>query len=121
MLTTTATLLPLALPDDLIALQHRVLAADRAVGDFALAVRDHRRAAYPAPHQAVQRCTWAAAEQDEFDRRWAAYEQAGAALRAHPVLVRARVLGIEPQVLRELRRAALSSPAAAASPGPACG
>jgi hypothetical protein len=101
----TATALPLSLPADLIALQQQLLRADRAVGDYALAVRDRRLAAYPAPHQAVQRCTWAAAEQQEFDRRWAEYERAGAAMRAHPVLLRARVLGIEPAVLRELRRA----------------
>ncbi|GAA1935966.1 hypothetical protein [Kitasatospora viridis] len=105
---TTTTPLPLALPADLIALQHALLAADRVVGDFALAVRDRRRAAFPEPHQAVQRCTWNGAEQAEFDARWAAYEQAGAALRAHPVLVRARVLGIEPRVLQALRRAALN-------------
>ncbi|WP_280690862.1 hypothetical protein [Kitasatospora sp. GAS204B] len=96
----------LAMPVDLIALQHAVLAADRAVGDYALAVRDRRRAAFPDPAQAVQRCTWAAGEQVEFDRRWETYVRAGAALRAHPVLVRARVLGIEPEALRALRQAA---------------
>ncbi|MDH6140161.1 MULTISPECIES: hypothetical protein [Kitasatospora] len=101
----TATALPLSLPDDLIALQQQLLCADRAVGDYALAVRDRRRAAFPAPHQAVQRCTWAAAEQREFDRLWTEYERAGAALRAHPVLLRARVLGIEPAALQALRRA----------------
>ncbi|WP_329571388.1 hypothetical protein [Kitasatospora sp. NBC_01266] len=97
---------PLAVPVDLIALQHAVLAADRAVGDYALAVRDRRRAAFPDPSQAVQRCTWAAGEQAEFDRRWEAYVRAGAALRAHPVLVRARVLGVESEALRALREAA---------------
>ncbi|MFF7636199.1 hypothetical protein ACFZB9_24080 [Kitasatospora sp. NPDC008050] len=96
----------LSLPADLIALQQAVLSADRAVGDHALAVRDRRRAAYPEAWQAVQRCTWEAGEQTEFDRRWKAYVRAGAAVRAHPVLVRARVLGVESTVLRALREAA---------------
>lgn len=96
----------LSLPADLIALQQEVLSADRAVGDHALAVRGRRRAAFPAAWQAVQRCTWEAGEQAEFDRRWEAYVRAGAAVRAHPVLVRARALGIEATVLRALREAA---------------
>lgn len=97
----------LSLPPDLIALQHALLNADRAVGDHALAVRDRRRAAFPESWQAVERCTWEAGEQAEFDRRWEAYVRAGAAVRAHPVLVRARVLGIESKVLRALREAAV--------------
>ncbi|MFE0461388.1 hypothetical protein ACFW1A_19285 [Kitasatospora sp. NPDC058965] len=96
----------LSLPHDLIALQQALLAADRAVGDYALVVRDRRLAAYPEPGQAVQRCTWAAGEQAEFDRLWDRYVRAADAVRAHPVLVRARVLGIEPTVLRGLREAA---------------
>ncbi|GAB2718477.1 hypothetical protein [Kitasatospora kifunensis] len=105
MLTASAELL--SLPIDLIMLQQSVLSADQAVGDHALAVRDRRRAAFPEAWQAVQRCTWEAGEQAEFDRRWEAYVRAGAAVRAHPVLVRARVLGIEPAVLQALREAAV--------------
>ncbi|MCX4744571.1 hypothetical protein OG455_03380 [Kitasatospora sp. NBC_01287] len=102
----TAPTRALALPVDLIALQQALLAADRAVGDFALAVRDRRRAAFPEPSQAVQRCTRAAGEETEFDRRWEAYVRAGAAVREHPVLVRARVLGVEAEALCALREAA---------------
>ncbi|WP_035844606.1 hypothetical protein [Kitasatospora azatica] len=105
----TAPAPALSLPDDLIALQRALLAADQAVGDYALAVRDRRRAAYPERWQAVQRCTWTAGEQAEFDRRWEAYVSAGAAVRSHPVLVRARVLGIEAAVLRGLREAAAAA------------
>ncbi|WP_146259225.1 hypothetical protein [Streptomyces tateyamensis] len=96
----------LSLPLDLIVLQQTLLAADRAVGDYALAVRDRRRAEYPQPWQAVERCTWGTGEQAEFDRRWECYVRAADAVRTHPVLVRARILGIEPTVLRGLREAA---------------
>ncbi|MGF1429795.1 hypothetical protein [Kitasatospora sp. LaBMicrA B282] len=102
----TAPTESLALPADLIALQRDLLAADRVLGDCALAVRDRRRAAFPEPAQAVQRCTWDAAEQAEFDRCWTAYVRAGAAVRAHPTLVRARGLGIEADVMRALRECA---------------
>ncbi|WP_344443219.1 hypothetical protein [Kitasatospora nipponensis] len=95
-----------ALPAELIALQRAVLTADRAVGDHAVAVRNRRLTAFPGPEQAVQRCTWEPGEQLEFDRRWEAYVRAGAAVRDHPVLVRARVLGVEAAVLRAIREAA---------------
>lgn len=101
-----STTLALALPDDLIALQRAVLTADRALGDHALAVRDRRQAAFPHPEQAVERCTWAAGEQAEFDHLWEAYVRAGDAVRNHPVLVRARILRVEPSVLSALREAA---------------
>ncbi|MFI9271427.1 hypothetical protein ACIGXM_12030 [Kitasatospora sp. NPDC052896] len=96
----------LALPAELIALQRSVLNADRALGDYALAVRDRRRAAFPGPDQAVERCGWAADEQAEFDRLWAEYVRAGDAVHAHPVLVRARILRVDGSVLRSLRAAA---------------
>ncbi len=102
-----STTLALALPDDLIALQRAVLAADRALGDYALAVRDRRRTAFPGPGQAVERCTWEPGEQARFDQLWEAYGRAGEAVREHPVLVRARILRIDARVLRALREAAV--------------
>lgn len=102
-----STTLALALPDDLIALQRAVLHADRALGDYALAVRDQRRTAFPGPRQAVERCTWESGEQAQFDRLWEAYRRAGDAVRSHPVLVRARILRTDVEVLRALRGAAV--------------
>lgn len=96
----------LPLPDDLIELQRRRLAAWATLGDYTHEVETRRRAAYPLPEQVVERCTWTAEETARYDELRAVHDELMWQVRRHPTIVQALAERCWPQTWDALQVAA---------------
>jgi hypothetical protein len=84
---------PLPIPDGLVHLQRRRIAAETAVAAYITEMEARRREEYPAPEQSLERGTWSADESAELARLRTARDRLGREVRQHPVMVQAREEG----------------------------
>lgn len=85
---------PLPIPDDLVQLQRRRIAAETAVAEYITTVDARQRELYPDPEQVLERATWGEAESAELARLRADRDQLSRAVRQHPVMTQAREQGV---------------------------
>jgi len=79
----------LDLPDDLIDLQRRRLAAEAELGEYVATVERRRRELFPDPEQLLERRTWSDDETAELAQLRATRDQLALEVRHHPVLTHA--------------------------------
>ncbi|MFI9271373.1 hypothetical protein ACIGXM_11755 [Kitasatospora sp. NPDC052896] len=77
------------LPEDLLDLERARVAARRALDVFVCTVAVERRMLFPAHDQVAERVKWPEEQNTRWHELRDAYQQATAAVRAHPLLVEA--------------------------------
>jgi hypothetical protein len=97
---------PISVPEDLIALKLRQLAARRELEDFSERVQAERRRQYPGDDQVVERAHWPEDLAAELQRLRTAELELVMALHRHPVMAQARAEGRAWPTEQALRKAA---------------